>query len=81
MENLPDTDVVKGVSFINVASVGVGQAIASVLCGMIKAALGLRQLLIVSCLVSFLAVVVMVLMNLAPRQRHTGCLCLDIDRG
>lgn len=69
MENLPDTDIVKGVSFINVASVGVGQAIASASCGMIKAALGLHKLLLVSIGVSFAAVLVMLAMNLAPKQR------------
>lgn len=69
MENLPDTDVVKGVSFINVASVGVGQAAASICCGMIKASLGLHNLLVISSLVSFLAIVVMILMNMVPKQR------------
>lgn len=68
MENLPETDVVKGVSFINVASVGVGQAIASVCCGMIKSAVGLHNLLIISSLVSFLAVLVMLLMKIAPKK-------------
>lgn len=68
MENLPDTDVVKGVSFINVASVGVGQAVASICCGMIKAALGLYNLLLISSAVSFVAIIIMLIMNRTPNS-------------
>lgn len=69
MENLPDADVVKGVSFINVASVGVGQVFASVLCGMIKEQLGLDCLLYISVAVSFVSILIMMAMKRAPRQR------------
>lgn len=77
MENLPDTDVVKGVSFINVAAVGLGQVFASVLCGMIKAALGLEKLLFISIGVSFVSVLIMLVMVKAPRERKSG---LSADR-
>lgn len=68
MENLPDTDVVKGVSFINVASVGIGQTIASVTCGMLKTYFGLHNLLVISTLVSLAAVFIMIVMSKAPRE-------------
>lgn len=69
MENLPDSDVIKGVSFINVASMGIGQAIGSVLCGIIKSVFGLQNLLYVSIGVSFIGVIVMFMMVKAPKLR------------
>lgn len=69
MENLPDTDVVKGVSFINVAAVGLGQVFASAVCGMIKDALGLNQLLNISILVSAVSILLMIGMMKVPSVR------------
>ncbi len=69
MENLPDTDVVKGVSFINVAAVGVGQVFASAVCGMIRDAFGLDWLLNISILVSACSILLMIGMLRAPKNR------------
>lgn len=78
MENLPDSDVIKGVSFINVASMGIGQTIGSILCGVIKSTFGLQNLLYVSIAMSFVAVLVMLVMIRAPK---TKSLCAVINRG
>lgn len=69
MENLPETDVVKGVSLINVATVGVGEATAAALCGVIKEAFGLRILMVTSIFVSLLSVFVMFVMLRAKKYR------------
>ena len=62
MENLPSADVVKGVSLINVFTVGIGEAVASLLCGVIKTHFGLHVLMLVSIWVSLAGVLVMGLM-------------------
>lgn len=74
MENLPEGDVVKGVSLINVATVGIGEAIASLLCGSIKAAFGLQALMVTSIFVSLIGVFVMLVMLRAKRsvEKQTG---------
>ena len=77
MENLPDSDVIKGVSFINVASVGVGQMIGSVLCGIIKSTFGLWNLLYISIVVSFVGVLIMIGMVKAPIHRKQNEICMD----
>lgn len=77
MENLPDSDVIKGVSFINVASVGVGQMIGSVLCGIIKSTFGLWNLLYISIAVSFVGVLIMIGMVKAPIHRKQNEICMN----
>ena len=77
MENLPDSDVIKGVSFINVASVGVGQMIGSVLCGIIKSTFGLWNLLYISIVVSFVGVLIMIGMVKAPIHRKQNEICMN----
>lgn len=63
MENLPSADEVKGVSLINVFTVGIGEAIASLLCGVIKTHLGLHALMLLSIWVSLAGVLVMGVMS------------------
>lgn len=65
MENLPAADEVKGVSLINVFTVGIGEAAASLLCGVIRTHLGLHALMLVSIYVSVAGVCVMALMTRA----------------
>lgn len=63
---LPAGDVVKGVSLINAATVGIGEGIGSLLCGVLRADLGLHGLMQVSVLVSACSVVCMVVMCILP---------------
>lgn len=72
MENLPEADVVKGVSFINVASVGIGETIASLACGVLKDRIGLQGLMNTSVVVSVLAVIVMFIMLFLPKEKALG---------
>lgn len=69
MENLPASDVVKGVSFINAASVGIGETVASLLCGIIKEEIGLQGLMITSVIVSLISVIVMAVLVAVPKVR------------
>ena len=69
--------MIKGVSFINVASVGVGQMIGSVLCGIIKSTFGLWNLLYISIAVSFVGVLIMIGMVKAPIHRKQNEICMN----
>lgn len=55
-------DAIKGVALINVATVGVGEAVASALCGLMKEVFGLHSLMLISVGVSFFGILVMILM-------------------
>ena len=60
MENLPDSDVVKGVSFVTMVTSGIGAAAGSYLSGIILTALGLTNLLIISVVFGIFSIAVMV---------------------
>lgn len=62
MDYLPQADAVKGASLINLAGMGLGEMAGSISCGLIKDALGLRNLMLLSSGVGFVGVVVMVWM-------------------
>lgn len=59
---LPEGDVVKATTLISVATIGIGEGIASVLCGVIRRQFGLYGLMKAGCLVNFLAIFVMLFM-------------------
>ncbi len=63
---LPAGDVVKGVSLINAATVGIGEGIGSLLCGAFRAKLGLHGLMQVSVFVSACSVFCMMIMCILP---------------
>lgn len=63
---LPAGDVVKGVSLINAATVGIGEGIGSLLCGAFRAKLGLHGLMQVSVFVSACSVFCMIIMCILP---------------
>ena len=62
MDYLPQADAVKGASLINLAGMGLGEMAGSISCGLIKDALGLRNLMLLSSGVGLVGVVVMVWM-------------------
>lgn len=68
-EMLPKTDIVKGMSFINAATVGLGEGIGSFFCGFLRDELGLHGLMEISVLVGAVSSVCMFFMNWLPRER------------
>lgn len=69
MQYLPTQDAIKGTSLINLATVGIGEALGSVLSGVINTHMGLQVLMNASVVFSLAAVVVMVVMVRTPAER------------
>lgn len=66
---LPKTDVVKGMSFVNAATVGLGEGIGSFFCGFLRETWGLHGLMEISVLTGMVSVVCMFFMNQLSRER------------
>lgn len=70
-EFLPEKDLVKATTLISVATVGVGEGIASLVCGVIRSYVGLYGLMGVATLSNAAAVVVMLVMCLMKKSSKT----------
>ena len=66
---LPVNDSVKGTSLINLAGMGLGDMIGSIMCGIIKDKWGMNTLMTDSLFVGMLAVLVMFVMTKAPARK------------
>lgn len=66
---LPKADVVKAMSFVNAATIGLGEGLGSLFCGYIRDSLGLENLMRISVVTGIISVICMVLMNLLPKER------------
>ena len=71
-EYLPAEDVVKGVSFVSIASMGLGQGVAAFTSGILLEYLGVDGLLICSAVISAVAIIFAVLMNLSCDKTYTA---------
>lgn len=60
METLPETDVVKGVSFVSMVTSGIGAGLGSYLAGIFLTAFGLQTLLLISLVFGIFSIIVMV---------------------
>ena len=70
MENLPPKDSGKGVALINVATAGVGDALASLFTGKIRLTYGIHTLMIVSAVVSAIGIGGMWIMRYQKKDCH-----------
>ena len=61
-ELLPEVDIVKGTTMLSVATVGVGEGLASMMCGFIRHRIGLYGLLWTSAVVCAVSIVIMFIM-------------------
>lgn len=66
---LPEQDIVKGVSLINAATVGLGEGVAALFCGMIRTELGLHNLMQVSVIASIASILCMIVMCKLPIKK------------
>jgi PPP family 3-phenylpropionic acid transporter len=64
MEHLPSEYTIKANSLVNISSVGIGEAIASLLSGYLRETVGLTSLLEVSVMLGFISVIFMIIMAL-----------------
>lgn len=71
-EMLPAQDTVKGMSFVNAATVGLGEGVGSFVCGFFRNHFGLHGLMAISVLVGLISVGCMAVMCLLPERRRTG---------
>ncbi len=71
-EMLPPQDTVKGISFVNAATVGLGEGVGSLVCGFFRNQFGLQELMEISVFVAALSVGCMVVMCLLPIRKETG---------
>lgn len=67
---LPINDSVKGTSLINLAGMGLGDMIGSIMCGIIKDKWGMNTLMTDSLFVGILAVLVMFVMTKVPARKE-----------
>ncbi len=75
---LPKTDVVKGMSFVNAATIGLGEGIGSFLCGFLRESFGLQRLMEISVLTGVVSIACMIFMNLLPKERGRK---IPVERG
>lgn len=68
-EMLPKTDVVKGMSFVNAATIGLGEGVGSFFCGFLRESFGLHGLMEISVLTGVVSIICMIFMNLLPKER------------
>ena len=68
MQYLPAECSVLGMSLINIVAVGIGEALASLCAGLLKAYLGLQSLMILSCIISCLGAAVGIRMKCSNQQ-------------
>lgn len=68
-EMLPLQDTVKGLSFVNATTVGLGEGLGSLLCGFLRNRFGLHGLMRISVLVSAISIGGMVIMCLLPIKK------------
>lgn len=61
-EMLPEGDLVKGMSLVNATTVGLGEGIGSMICGVLRTEYGLHGLMVCSVLVSAVSVLFMLIM-------------------
>lgn len=71
-EMLPVQDTIKGMSFVNAATVGLGEGAGSFVCGFFRNHFGLHGLMVISVVVGFISVGCMAVMCLLPEQKRTG---------
>lgn len=75
-EMLPHADVVKGMSLINAATVGVGEGIGSLICGWVNSRYGLTTLMNISVIISTISIFCIIIMchtaNQLPGRKSGG---------
>lgn len=68
-ELIPEEDIIKATTLISVATVGIGEGIASLFCGMIHNQLGLYGLMKVGTATNAVAIIIMLMMCLMGREK------------
>lgn len=70
-ENLPKADIVKGATLVSVATVGIGEGIASLMCGMIRRQIGLYGLMKAGTLANALSIFIFLIVCMLKKKKNS----------